>query len=376
MATQPSFTDIFGAAKTEALARPTRLTPEIFEVEGSDVNIAMASGAAMAEETAAFAQGEINATRLRTAGSVSEEALEQWGASEVDEQRRGALSAIVPIVFARSVGGPTVIPAQTIVGTAGGVTFTTIAAINAGNGEVGPFTAFALASTAGPGGNVGANSITEILSTLADPTWTCNNPEPASGGTDVETPADYQARCQTAYRRARRGTLAAIEADAAAVEGVASARAFELLDGDGQTGRVVLQILGFGGTTNSALAARVREAMNSTRAAGVPVIVQAINPRTVAVRATGLLVLAGFDPATVLGQAADAITAYLRALTPSSAIKPGATLRRAKLLSLLAETEGLEVPDGALLEPAADVIPAAGEYLTTERALVQLSPIA
>lgn len=367
MATQPTFSDILGAAKTEALARPTRLTPEIFDTPGSDVNIAMAAGAAMAEESSVYAQGQINATRLRTAASVSDEALEQWGASEVDQQRKGALSSIVPVVFTRQSGGPTVIPAITVVGTKGGVTFKTVAAVNVLSGEVGPFTATALASTAGPGGNVAEDTINEILSTLTDPTWEVNNDEPASGGTDVETIQDYQARCQTAYRRARKGTLQAIEDDAAAVDGVASARAYELLDGDGLTGRVVLQILGFGGTTNSALQARVRDAMRSTRAAGVPVIVQGLNPRTVVVTASGLLVVAGYDPATVLGQAADAITAYLRSF------KPGATLRRANLISIMADTEGLEVPDGSLTEPVADVVPGAAEYLTTERALVQLS---
>ena len=367
MATQPTFSDLFEAGKQEALARPTRLTPEVFDLEGSDVNIAMAAGAAMAEETAAFAQGEINATRLRTAASVSEDALEQWGASEVSTFRRGALSAIVPLTFTRDAGGPTVIPAGTLGGTKGGVTFSTVAAINVLAGEVGPFTVAALASTAGPGGNVGPATITEILSQLADPTWTLNNDEPASGGVGVESIEDYQARCQSAYQRARKGTLGAIEAEAAIVEGVASARAFEILDGDAASGRVVLQILGHGGTTNSALAARVRAAMDAVRAAGVPVIVQALNPRTVPVRAAGLIVVSGYDPATVIGQAADAITAFL------GSFQAGATLYRSDLIGIMRDTEGLKVPDGALLKPSGDVEPGVSEYLTTERALVQLS---
>jgi len=321
----------------------------------------------MAEESAAFAQGEINTTRLRTALSVSEDALEQWGASEVNEVRRGALSSIVPLIFKRDTGGPTVIPAGTLAGTGGGVTFTTIAAVNALSGETGPFTVAALASTAGPGGNVAKETITEILDQLPDPTWQVVNAEPASGGIGVESPEDYQARCQTAYQRARRGLLGAIEAAAAADPGVASARAFELLNGDAQTGRVVLQLLGHGGTTNSALAARVRASMAGVRCAGVPVVVQALNPRTVPVTATGLIVLVDYDSATVLGQAADAITAYARAF------QAGATLYRSDLIGIMRDTEGLKVPKGALLEPASDVVPGPGEYLTTERALVQLS---
>jgi len=368
VATQPTFSDLYAAARRESLSRPTRLTPEVFDLDGSDVQIAIAAGAAMSEEVAAYAQGEINSTRLRTAASVSDDALEQWGASEAGgETRRGALSAISMLSFSRDTGGPTVVPANTLVGTRGGVTFATVTPLLFESGQTGPLQVAALASTAGPGGNVAKETIVEILSTPADPTITVNNPEPASGGTPVESLDDYQARLQTVYQRARRGTLVAIQEGAAAVDGVSSARAFELLDGDAQTGRVVLQILGHGGTTNQALMARVRSAMDSVRCAGVPVVGQALNPRNVQVTAYGLLVRPGFDPATVLGQAADAIVAFLEDY------QVGETLYRASLLGLLAATEGLQVPAGALVVPAADVVPGAGEYLQTERALVFLT---
>jgi uncharacterized phage protein gp47/JayE len=374
MATQPTFSDLFGAGKREALSQPTRLTPEIFEVDGSDVQIALSAGVAMAEETAAYAQGEINSTRLRTAASVSDDALEQYGASELGETRRGALAAVVPISFTRASGGPTVVPVGTLVGTAGGVTFATVSLLSFASGQVGPLTVAALASTAGPGGNVPANTITELLSTLADPTIEVNNAEPASGGAPIQSIDDYQALLQTAYTRARRGTLPAIQEAANAVERVASARAYELLDGDAQTGRVVLQILGHGGTTNSSLAAQVRTAMDTVRCAGVPVIVQPLNPRSVAIRAYGLIVKAGYDPASVLGLAADAIVSFVTELSSSAlSYQVGATLYRAQLIGLLAATEGLQVPEGSLLTPAIDTAPGSGEYLSTSRDLVFLT---
>lgn len=374
MATQPAFGDLYGAAKREALSRPTRLTPEIFDVDGSDVQIALAAGVAQAEEVAAFAQGEINATRLRTAASVSDDALEQFGASELGETRAGAKSAIVPLVFTRAAGGSTVIPKGTIAGTAGGVTFATISALSFASGQTGPLTVAALASTAGPGGNVPRGSIVEILSTLSDPTFEVEQLEDASGGIGVQSTDDYQAQCQSAYQRARKGTLVAIQEAAALVDGVASARAFELLDGDAQTGRVVLQILGHGGTTNSALATRVRVAMDSVRAAGVPVITQPMNPRPLAIRVFGLLVIPGYDPTTVLGLAADALVSFVTELSSSpTSYQVGATIYRARLLGLLAATEGLQVPEGSLVSPAADVTPSAGEYLTTSRDLIYLT---
>ncbi len=259
------------------------------------------------------------------------------------------------------------VPANTLVGTRGGVTFATVTPLLFESGQTGPIMVAVLASTAGPGGNVARETIVEILSTLADPTFTVINPEPASGGEPVQSLDDYQAQLQTAYQRARRGTLVAIQEGAAVVDGVSSARAYEVLDGDAQTGRVVLQILGHGGTTNQALMARVRSAMDTVRCAGVPVVAQALNPRNVQVTAYGLLVKAGYDPATVLGQAADSIVAFL------ADYQVGEKLYRASLLGLLANTEGLQVPAGALAVPADDVTPGPGEYLQTERALVFLT---
>lgn len=367
MATLPAFDDLFEAAVREALTRPTRLTPEIFEVEGSDVNIAVAAGAAQAEEVAAYAQGEINTCRLRTVASVSEDALEQYGASELGETRKGALSAIVPVVFRRQSGAATTIPAGTLVGTSGGVTFETIAALTFQPGQIGPLTVAAEATTAGPGGNVDANKITRILSTLEDLTFEVNNDERAAGGTEEQTPEDYQAQLQSAYQRARKGTLRAIQEAAETAEGVVSARAFEVLDGNGQTGRVVVQILGAGGATNTALAERVRTKLNDVRAAGVPVVVQPLNPRSVAIRAFGLLIKPGYLAATVLDSAVKSLVAFVQGLPG------GETLFRAQILGVLSNTEGLQVPANSLTSPETDVTPGPGEYLTTSTALVLLS---
>lgn len=361
----PTFEDLFEAAKREAITRPTRLTPEIFETEGSDVNIAMAAGAAMAESVAAYAQGEINSVRLSTAPSVSDEALDRYGASELGETRSGALSAIVPCVFVREPSlTSTAVSRGTLVATGGGVTFLTTADLLFQAGQIGPLTVPGLATTAGPGGNVGANTITRILSPVDDPTMTVSNPEPAAGGRDGQTTEEFAAQLGTAYQRARKATVVAIEEDAAIVDGVASARSYELLDGDAQTGRVVVQILGNGGTSNSALAARVRSALRSTRAAGVPVIVIAMSPLLVTIRAYGLLVDPSFDEAEVLGQAARSIVAFVDAL------QVGAKLYRAQILSVLASTPGLSVPDGALATPATDIVPGDGEYVATRSSLV------
>ena len=370
MATAPTFNDLFGAGRRETLSRPTRITPEAIDTDGTDVQIAIAAGAAIGEEVGAFAQGELNSLRLATAASVSDEALEQLGASEYGETREGAQSAIVSVRFTRQTGGPTTIPAGTLVGTDGGVTFATVLTVGFASGEVGPLDVAAIASTAGPGGNVRAWSITSILSTLADDTIEVEQPEDAAGGIDVEPIADYQARLETRYQRAPRGTLPAIQESAAANPRVASARAYEVLDGDAQTGRVVLQILGHGRTTNAALQAEVRTQMDTVRAAGVPVVTIAMNPRLVQVRAFGLRVASGLSPTAVLDSAAAALVAYVQQ------VEVGATLTLAEILGVLAGIAGLQVPAGALVTPTSDVVPGQGEFVDTRRELIFLTTAA
>jgi hypothetical protein len=356
----PSFDDLNDAGRREALSRPTRLTPEIFRTPGSDVNIAMAVGASMAERVAVYAQGEFNALRLRTVASVSDEAAEILAKSEFDETRRGALQAIVPLVFSRQPSlTSTSVPKNFLVGTAGGVTFRTATDLLFQGPQIGPFTVLGVATTAGPGGNVPAGTITRTLSPLSDTTITVTNDEPATGGKPAETIEELIGRCGTAYQRARKGTLTAIEEDAAIVRGVASARAYEQLDGDALTGRVIVQILGEGGTSNSGLADRVRTALRSTRAAGVPVLVYAMSPRIVAVEAYSLIIEPGFDASLVFDRARRSVVALFENL------KVGDTMYRAQILSSLISTEGLKVPSASLVSPADDVVPAGGEFLRT-----------
>jgi uncharacterized phage protein gp47/JayE len=367
MASPPPFEDLFAAGRNEALARPTRLTPEVMDLPGSDVNILLATGAAQAQEIGAYAQGELNACRLRTAGSVSEEALEQYGASELGgETRRGSLSAIVPLTFQRLAGAGTTIPARSLMATKGGVTFELLLDLVFAAGQAGPLEVDAFATTAGPGGNVPAHTITEILTGGTDLTLTVTNREPAAGGRPEQTIEEYQAQLQTAFVRAAKGTLAAIEAAAANVDGVVSARAYEVLSGTAQTGRVVAQILGAGRSTNSALVRRVRLALDDVRAAGIPVAVQGLNGLSVTVRAQGLVISAGYSAPSVLGEAARAVVSTV------NNTDAGAKLYRASITAALAGIEGLEVPDGSLLTPAEDVQPEGDEFVETSLDLVVL----
>lgn len=376
MATLPTAEDYIQAAKREGLARPTRLTREIMETPGSQVNIAFAAVGAMSERASTYAQRELNETRLRTALSVSIEALERYGASELGgEIRQGATSSIVPLTFKRDPGGSSiVIAAGTLVSTNGGVTFETAVDLPLGFGVTGD-TVDAIATTAGPGGNVPALTISTILGQVPDTTLAVNNNEPASGGLVEQSPEDYQAQLETAYQRARRGTLGAIEAAAAAVPGIISAQAEELLDGDAQTGRVRVRVLGGGGTTNSSLANKVRKVLREYRCAGIPVIVEALNPQTVFIEAYNLVVDPDFDEATVLEQARSTAVAVIGDPTAgiTGEVEVGATLYLAQITGAWQDIDGLSVPQGAIVVPAGDVVPSASSYLVTSADVVQVS---
>lgn len=371
MATVPTFEDLTEAGVREALSLDTRLTREIIDTPASDVNVAFASQASMGEKVGAYAQGEVNASRLRTASSVSEAALEQFGASEFGgEIRRGPEAAIGPLVWTRDPGGAAVtILEGTLVSTGGGVTFETIVDLSFKAGEVGPIEVVGLATTAGEGGNVAKGSLTRPLSPLPDPTLVVTNDEPATGGQVEQSIEDYEAQLQSVFLRARRGTLGAIEAAAATTPGVESARAFEILDSNGTPqGRVVVQILGGGGTTNRALSQRVFERVREFRCLGVPVSIQALNPRAITIVAEGLVVAEGLSSAEVLQQGARGLVALVADL------QVGATLELAEILGVLArETPGLSVPKGSLIEPTDDVAPADGEFITLTLDAVTLS---
>jgi hypothetical protein len=110
--------------------------------------------------------------------------------------------------------------------------------------------------------------------------------------------------------------------------------------------------------------------MNSVRAAGVPVVTVAMNPRLVPVRAFGLRVAAGLSPVAVLDEAAAAVVAYIQQ------VEVGATLTVAEVLGVLAGISGLQVPAGSLATPSADVVPGPGEFVDVRRELVYLTTAA
>lgn len=361
MANIPSSQDLFDAGYREVLVQPTSFNPVIALTEGSDVNLALNVSRAMAEECLRFGQAAFDETHLGTAAKVGGEVLARWLFDNFGLTTQDAQAAAVPLVFTRTGTTGFTYSAGSVVGTPGGITYAILNDLPFPAGVTGPLTVTGVCQITGPQGNVDAGTITEIISTSEDETLTVTNLEPAAGGTNEESDQDFTARGRDFFLNARRGTRRAIESGAVGTPGVSRATAIELLDPESaEPGfRGSLVISDDDGRSNQALADRVLLALAETRCLGVPVNVVAGVPQFVSISIDGLLFSAGANTATVIQQARAAILAAVNTLAPNQ------TLRRAQLFAALDGIDLLEVPAGAITEPAGDLVPASGFVIRT-----------
>lgn len=336
------------------------------DIEGSDANIIVASGAAQGDEVAAYALALYQESFL---GTAQGQALDRWVNDRYQLPRQEATPAVVPLRFDRGGTVGFTIPANSLFSTEDGVDYSTIDDVVFAASQAGPLFVTANATQAGTGGNVPTGAISVVQDTFDDDTLTVTNEEPAAGGAEDEEDDAYRARARDFFLSARRGTRAAIEIGAQSVAGIQEATATEVLDPD--TGspffRVQLLFSDLEGQGNQALGDLILLALDEFRGWGVPVTVVSATPQLQSVIATGLLFQAGFSTTTVLNNARAAVVAQINLLAPSE------TLRRAKILAALDTVDGLIIPDGALTEPAGDVVPNTGQVIRTQSELVSLN---
>lgn len=366
MADVPTQRDLFLAGRQEAILGVTRFDRAIIDTEGSDVNVVFNVAAAMAEEVVRYLQVSIN--ELSLAGAKGE-ALDRWVYDRYQITRKEASNAVVTLSLTRSGTDGFTIPAGSQFGTDTGIVFATINDVAFGEGILGPLTVIATADRTGVEGNVDAGSVTQVITTPTDDTLECTNDEPAAGGQDKESDDALRDRAREFFVTARRGTRSAIEFGALQVGRVAQAIASESFEETtGLPGyRVTLNISDPNGQANTALASEVEQELDEYRGLGVPVLVVPAVPQYILINATGLQFESGSNTTQVLEDAANALLAFV------NNVQPGATLRRADLLRVLSDTEQLIVPDGALVEPAGDLVPATGTVVRTTRDRITLT---
>lgn len=371
----PSRSDFFNVGANEVLRRSEtrpigdRITREAIFTPGSDINILLASSAAMADDaTRAFA-ARLAALFLDQA---RREDLDRLVSDRFSPsiQRKQAVASLVTLRMQRLTG---TLPAGSLgagtrVRTPDGVEFGLLGIATFAAGSSGPVDVQAQAVLAGTSGNVAAGTIRLFGQPPFDPTLVVTNLQVAAGGSDVESDASLVMRARDFFRTARRGTVAAIEFGALTVAGVARASAVELTNPpDGlPSGHVQCYVVDASGQANTALAEAVARALVEYRAAGIVVDVLAANP--VYVPITYRL---RYDP----GVNTVAAREQVRFLTTAqvNTLRPGATLPKSLLFEIARTVPGVIVLDDAIVTPAGDLIPARSEVLRTSADIVNFA---
>lgn len=359
--TVPSFEDLGTAFERAVLLSDGPITLDAVRAQGSNVNLIKLGGQTMGQEIASFAETEFAAMFLSTATRRGGETLDRLVYDRYQLRRLRAAAAVVPLSFARTNASTGfTIAAGDVFGTPSGVLFQTLNDLPFAPGQVGPLVVNAVAQEVGVAGNVAVATITQIITRQDDDSLAVRNIERAAGGTADQTDLEYAAAAQSFFVAAQCGTDTAILAAVLRVPGVAQAFVSEMLDGNGDPAGIVQIVIADGsGGGNTVLGRRVLDALRHVRGFGVPALVIPGAPVFVDIEAAALLFRAGFDSTAVLADARTRLLAVVNALAPNE------TLERAAIISALKSTPGLLVPDGAVVEPAGDYVPASGEVIRT-----------
>lgn len=357
----PTRLDLFSLARQYVLTRASKIDPAQVNVEGSDVNIYTGIASMVGYQVVlALAQG-INALLL---DGAYDEDLDRYGIDRYQLPRKGAAAALGEVrIFRTSIAaGAGSVPVNTGLATLNGVEYTTLTAATFGAADL-EATAMVRAVAAGKVPQVGANQIRQFTQPglLFDTSLQVNNDAPTAGGEDTEDDDTYRERIRDFWRTARRGTLAAIEFGARTVPGVVSAQASEALTLGTQPARVVnLYIADSSGVASAALGAAVQTALTEYRAAGIAVIVNTSIPQIVEVELR-LSFSAGVDTTALVQVIRGNVVEFINSLGV------GQTLYRAALYSVLQRfaSDGLIVSQDSIVEPAGDLVAAAGSTLRT-----------
>ncbi len=348
MPVAPSFSDLLAQGQAEALAR----RGDLLFADG-DVSLAqLHAGAAMADAAVRFSAQCFAATFIDLAKGDDLTALVD---DHLNLQRQAATAATVTARFVRtSGGGAGDIAAGTTIATvtaADGteVRFTTNAIVNVPLADNGPFSVTATASVVGRDGNVAAGTVTRILATLFDSTFSVTNLAVAAGGNNEESDEQLRLRARTFGLTLRRGTLAALEFGALQVASVRVSKASET-----STGLVLVVVTDEAGNSNAQMISDVEVELENWRAAGC--IVQVYGGTILLVPVTAVLtVAAGVDVAALVPDLETAITGrFLK-------YRMGDKVWRDQVKHAIIDVDPDGIEAAALTLPADDVTPTAFE---------------
>lgn len=288
--------------------------------------------------------------------------------------RPAAMLAVGTVHFSRpnTSFGTIVIPAGTIVKTAQSasgvsVRFQTLIDVTMSGISV---EASVTALVAGSSGNVQAGKVTQIETTVADPTITVTNLADFSGGAEAQNDSQYRETIRNLIQSLKGATAPAIVAKALTVSGIVLATAQEFkqyvknwdVASNAATGSYYaisiakLFIADANGSASQALVDLVQTAIDSVRACGVKIDVVAATPVTINWNASISLNPLGPNYATLQASSAkvtDLMKEYLQNLDIGQSFDRG--LARAFIMSQLGPSGTNDLTDFVTNKPVGNI---------------------
>lgn len=382
MADFPSFDDLFRAGRDEALIRQGKLTREVIEREGSDANILNALSAAAGEQVIDQLTDTESGLFL---DSAEDEALDRLVFDRYGLVRKSASPALGSVSFSVSTATTAAftIPAGTLLASLDGIQYATTQSVLFPLNSVGPVLAPISSVLAGKSQQAAANTITSLISSItgAPSSLVVTNTIATAGADDDELDDSLRDRARQFFITARRGTIAAIETGALAVQGVRTAKAFEVNDALGRPARFVLLVVSDAFTDALAnlsatpptyaaqskqLALAVFNGLSDVRPAGifVQVVVAQVILQPIQL---ALTFQAGVDADATAEEARSLVTSYINSL------QPGVSLTRANIVNAIRSVSGLFITGNEVASPAGDVAVRPLQVLRTSLSLVVAS---
>lgn len=375
----PTRADLFRTARDRILSLNGKLSAEVVQRDGTDANIMLAGGTAMADAVTAQL---LHVCRGHFLDSSENEVLDRYAFDRYGLVRKVAASSLGTAKFTTTTATTTAfeIPAGTTLTTTDGIQFVTVVATSFPVGSTGPIYVQIRSVLAGFSQQAKKQSITAIVSSNA--TWPSDlavtNDVATAGAADREDDEGLRDRCRKFWTTAQRGTLAAIEIGALAVPGVTRAAAIEVLDATGKPGRwvqllitdrftdalaAINQTSALYDAQSQALAKQVFNFLSAYRCGGnyVQVIVAQVVLMMVRL---DLTFSAGVDPIAVSERARAAVVNYINSLDPGAPFVPEDALDALRVVN------GLLITGSEIAVPAGTVVPKAMQAIRSTFNLV------
>jgi len=360
----PSFDDLFRAGRDAALGSSRRLSLEVAEREGTDVNALLAASATVGDEVVAQLASVASRLFLDTAEGAD---LRKYVWDRYRLKAKEASPAVGSVSFSLPSASAVAfeVPVGTTLSTPDGTKYKTTSTASFAVGAAGPVVASVVSLVAGLKQQAKAGAITSIVDPVpgAPAGLTVTNPLATAGADDEEDDASLRRRARLFWSTARRGTVAALEAGALSVPGVRTAVAHEVID---QLGRPLPYVLL---AVTDAFTAQLAtlDAVPAAYAAQSQVFAQTVASKLSDVRAAGAFVRVSVAKVEMLpivlalsfaaGVNVDEVALRARAAVVSwtNARKSGETWTPAGARAVLRGVRGLVVTGGEIVSPSGPV---------------------